>query len=326
MKAFAIVLMLVMAAIVVAPASAITIPAEDVNSYSYTAENGYVIYKIDIDNLPIGSNQTHVLYYGGYPYLLEVETWSEWGLWKNALITFTMPNGSVQTASTSASTIVGNYKTVIQPTFRADSSQLQGLTAAFLKVDLNIGLTPVSAQFSTQPAGYNPETSLPFKSASGQFSNLGLSDVYVYVITEKEFTDTVANYNPTAGLGDLGSAVFQWTWAAVLGFFYAIPVIGPYIVTYINYVAIAIVFVSFWVGFLIFNAPALVFGAEILIFAFSVINAPSGVKAFGAIFSNLWKYNVALVKVFVGGFNVMKELVSTIVDLVTKVVEALKPI
>lgn len=325
MKRIAIALLLVMAAIVV-PASAIIIPADDVNSYSYTTDKGYVIYKIDIDNLPIGSNQSHVLYYGGYPYYLTVETWAEWGLWKNARVTFTMPNGTVQTATASASTVVGNYKTTIQPTFRADSSQLTSGTPVFLKVDLNIGLTPTSAQFSTQPMGYNPETSIPFKSASGEFTNFGTSDVYLYVITEKEFTDTVTTYNPTAGLDDLGSTVFQWTWSAVIGFLNMIPVIGPYMVTFIDYAAIAIGFLTFWVGFMIFNSPAIVLAAEELIMAFAAINAPSGPRGFGAIFKNLYNYNRSLVEAFVGGFNALRDMITAIINLVTSVVNALKPV
>ena len=327
MKYAAIGAIMLLACLLIAPAGAITIPAEDVNSYSYSTENGYVIYKIAVDNLPIGTNQSHVLYYKGYPYLLEVETWTEWAVIHYAHVKFTMPNGSYQETTTYVTGTPGSYKTTIQPVFRTDSSLLESGISPLIKVDLQIGLVPVSANFNALPiVGYSGSNALPLTSASGYFTNTATSDVYLYLVTNQEFKDTISTYNPLAGLPDLGAAVFQWTWNSVLGFFYAIPVIGPYIVIYIEYVKVGIIFVSFWTGFMVYNAPAIVMAGEVLIWAFAVINAPSGYKAFGAIFKNLYVYNVALVMVFVGVFNVMKELVVTMVDLVTKVVEALKPI
>lgn len=328
MKQIAIVLMLVMAACLV-PATAITIPADDVGSYAYTTEKGYVIYKVVVDNLPVGSNQSHIFYYGGYPFRLEVDTWKEnWGLTTFAKARFTYPNGSVQESQTYTSTLTDNYKTTIQPVFRLDSSVLESGVSPLIKVDLQIGLAPeISTEFNALPIiGYDAETAIPFKSASGQFSNFGVSDVYVYVVTEQEFEDTIKKYNPLAGIPDLGAAVFQWTWDSVIGFLNMIPVIGPYIGVFIQYTGIVIVFVSFWVGFMVLNAPAIVWGAEVLIMAFATINAPSGTRAFGGIYKNMYNYNKSLVNLFVDAFNVFKELVIAIVDLVTSVVNALKPL
>lgn len=306
--------------IVGAPVSALQITANSVSSYSVAAEDGYVIYEIIINNLPIGTNQTHVLNYNGQSFLLEINTYSEYGLWKNADITFTMPNGTVQTAHTSATTIVGDYKTTIQPVF----AQAQSLTVAFLTVDLTIGLSPASAQFSTSPLGWSPKNAIPFSSASGNFG--AATDVYVTEMTTTDFQNNVVQYNPVYGLTNLGSQVFQWTWNGVLGFINMIPVIGPVFVQFLDLIGTVLPSVFFWLYFVVANFPMVLCGAECLIFMMAVINAGKGKNSLGKLARNVYQYNVAFVVGVIALVNIVKDWSISIVQTVAAAVSALKPI
>ena len=321
--------------LIIAPAIASTITAENVGSYSITATPGHVFYKIKISDLPIGTNQTHTLMYQGSPYLLTINTWaSEYylgpvnvgGLWKNADISLTMPNGSVQTSHTSATTVVGSYSTIIQPTMRSDSSVLESGTAMFFTVDLNIGLVPASAQFSTAPMGYKPETSIPFTAASGQFSNAQRTSVYVYQVTIKEFVETIQTYNPAAGIGDLGSAIFQWTWNAVMGFLNMIPVIGPLMVSFIEISGAPLTGLFFWLRWVVDNFPAIILSIECIILMFAVINAGKGKRAFGKMANNIFRYNVMFITGIFTLFIWVRDWLYIIIDIVAKIVQGMKPL
>jgi len=318
------ILPLLLCLLLAAPALAITLTAEDVSSYSVVADPGSVFYKIKINDLPIGTNQTHTLIYNGYPYLLTINTWTSYGLWKNADISLTMPNGTVQTSHSTATTVVGSYSTIIQPTMRADSSVLESATNMFLTVDLNIGLVPASAQFSTAPVGYNPSTSIPFTAASGNFG--GITDVYVYQVTVQEFIDTIVTYNPAAGLGDLGSAVFQWTWNGIIGFANMIPVIGPILVSFLTLAGTVLSELYFWLEWIVMNFPAILLSIETLIMMMAVINTPKGKKSLSRLLRNIYQYNLAVAHGFMTLFNYVLVWLSTIVQVITSIVQALKPL
>lgn len=325
-----LILVLVCLMIIAGPVSASTITAENVGSYSINANPGYVFYKIKVSDLPIGTNQSHILYYNGQPFLLTIKTWKGGGwvgdLQKNAEISLTMPNGSVQTSVTAANTIVGSYTTIIQPTFRPDSSVLESATAMFLTVDLNIGLVPASAQFSTAPMGYNPESSLPFTAASGTFTDAQRANVYVYQVTTQEFIDTIQTYNPGAGIGDLGSAVFQWTWNGVLGFLNMIPVIGPIVIALLDVMGVVLTELLFWITFLVENFPAILCGIETLIVMMAAINAGKGKRSMGRFAGNIYRYNIAMVTGMITLIETARLWAVSFIELAAKVVEALKPI
>jgi hypothetical protein len=321
MKPFWLIPVLLIAVIaLMSPVSAVTVTAEDVSSYSVVADEGMVIYQIIVNDLPIGTNQTHTLNYNGQTFLLTIGTYTEYGIWKNADISLTLPNGSVQTAHTSASTIVGNYKTTIQPVF----AQAQSGTIAFLTIDLMIGISPAGAQFSTQPMGWNPSSAIPFSAASG---NLGASsDVYVIEMTKADFQNNVVAYNPVYGLTNLGADVFQWTWAGILGFISMIPVIGPIAVGLLEVMGGVLGTGYFWLVFVVSNFPAILGGVECLILMMAVINAGSGKNSFSRLGKNIVSYNARFLYAVVTLVELVFNWTVRIVEMVASVVNALKPI
>lgn len=301
------------------PAAALVSEVHDVNAYSVSAEPGYVIYEIIIDNVPIGTNQTHVLNYNGATFLLSIGTYSSYGIWKNADITLTLPNGTVQTVHTSATTIVGQYKTTIQPVF----AEAQSATIAFLSVDLMIGVNPVGAQFSTQPLGWNPSSSIPFSAASG---NVGANtNIFVHQLTEADFQNHVVNYDPLFGATNLGSQLFSWAWSGVLAFVNMIPVIGPAFVTFLSFVGIVLPELLFWIQWIFENFPAILLSAETLMIMMAIASTPKKASITKTV-GKLYQYHVSLFNGFFRLLEITRDLTVSIIDLIAKIVQAMKPI
>ena len=296
-----------------------TLTAPGVSSYSMTADNGYVIYQITIDDLPIGTNQTHTLTAGGATYLLEIGTYDEWG-YKNADISFTLPNGTVQIDHVSTlGILITGYKTSIQYVFP------QSYSGSFIStVHLTMGLVPLSASFNAGAMGWNPSTALAFTAVSGNLG--GTTTVYIEEMTVSDFQKNVVNYNPVYGITNLGSQVFQWTWDAVLGFIGMIPVIGPVMVNLINTMAGIISTGFFWLNFVVSNFPAILCGVEALILMMAVINAGKGKNSFGKLAGNFYRYNLALILGCIGLANTVWDWTRTAVEMIASVVNALKPI
>ena len=312
------ILILVLLALV-GPAAAIITEAHDVNSYSVTAEPGYVIYEIIIDNIPIGTNQTHVLNYNGATFLLSINTYSSYVIWKNADITLTLPNGTVQSVHTSATTVIGTYKTTIQPVF----VQAQSLTVAFLSVDLMVGVQPLGAQFSTQPLGWNPSTAIPFSAASGDIGTN--TNVFVHQLTEADFQNHVVNYDPLFGATNLGSQVFSWAWFGVLGFINMVPVIGPAFVTFLTFIGIVLPNLIFWIGWIIANFPAVLLSAETLMIMIAISSTPKKGRITKTL-ENLYRYHVALFNGFFRLLEITRDLTVSIINVIVSIMQALKPI
>lgn len=312
-------ILLLVLLVAINPAAAFVSEALDVNSYSVTAEPGYVIYEIIIDNIPIGTNQTHVLNYNGATFLLSINTYTEYVIWKNADITLTLPNSSVQTAHASANTIVGTYKTTIQPVF----AQAQSGTIAFLSIDLMIGVNPVGAQFSTAPLGWNPSTAIPFSAASGDIGTN--TNVFVHQVTEADYQDHIVNYDPLFGATNLGSQVFSWAWSGVLGFVNMIPVVGPAFVTFLTFVGVILPELIFWVSWVFENFPAILLSAETLMIMIAISSTPKRAGITRTI-ENLYRYHVALFNGFFRLIEIMRDLTVTIINVIASIVQALKPI
>ncbi len=301
-----------------AGAQNITQSVSQVGSYSVTAESGYVIYEIIVEDLPIGANQTHVLNYRGQSFLLEIGTYSTLYFIKNVDITLTMPNGTVQTAHTSATWYSGNYRTLIQPVDDLSTDLFS------LKIDLLIGLSPASAQFYATPAGWTVPSTLPFSSASGSFT--ALSDVKVKQKTLQQFTDDITNYDPTKGISEWWDDLFQWTWGMILAFMYGIPVLGPIMVGFIDLAGIILTELYFWLSFIVLNFPAILLSIETLIMMMAAINAGSGKRSLGRLAHNIYEYNVAVIHGFIYFADVVRGWIATLVEIVTSIVNALKPI
>lgn len=304
----------------------LTVHLDDTNSYSYEPISKYVVYEIIVDSLPMGTNQSHTLSYGSNEWILTVETWNDptFGLYRNVLITVIDPLGNVTSKTTSTTSILGNYKTIIQPV----STKLESGRIIFLGVTVNVGLDPVTVQFNAQPAGWSPEDTIAFDQVSGSFTNGETSTVYVYACTKEYFKMNISNYNALAWFLDFIGDVFEWSWDMVVAFINAIPIIGPILITIFEIMGIVLLGGLDWILFIKDNFWSILLTVESLICMFVVINSKSRKSrgSFGDLWGKWFEYNLRFVMgifwlilfVFTGAARAT--------DIVTKVVEALKPI
>jgi hypothetical protein len=255
--------------------------------------------------------------YRGQSFLLEIGTYSTLYFIKNVDITLTMPNGTVQTAHTSATWYSGNYRTVIQPVDNLSTDLFS------LKIDLFVGLAPASAQFYTTPTGWSIPSTMPFSSASGSFT--APSDVKIEQMTLQRFNDEIANYKPPS-LDDWINSLSKWTWNAILAFLNKIPVLGPIMVGFIDLAGIILTELYFWLSFIVLNFPAILLSIETLIMMMAAINAGKGPRSLGRLAHNIYEYNVAVIHGFIYFADVVRGWIATLVEIVTSIVNALKPI
>jgi hypothetical protein len=324
MKIRFLIFLFLLLAILPGPVSAInaTISAEHISEYSIVPPEGYIIYEIIINDLPLGINQTHILNYNGAVFLLDIRTASSYVIFREAWVNLTLPDGSVQSAYASAWDIAPSYKTSIQPVW----TQPQSITVPFLTVNLMIGLTPAIVAFSSGPVGkgplgWNVSSSIPFTAASGTFG--AVTNVYCEIMTPDEFQKNVVNYNPLAGLKNLGAAVFQWTWDMVVGFLSQIPVIGPMFISGMQIVGIVGGVILFWLIWFIENASSMIAALEVTICLLAFIFAgkkPTPEK----VASNIWNYNIAVGFGFLFLITTLITWLGIIIQVIAAVVEAIK--
>lgn len=300
------------------PVIATTLPMEGVSAYSRVADPGMVIYQITVNDLPIGTNQTHTFNTASGVFLLTINTYDQWG-YKNADITVTLPNGTVQTAHCSAlGLLIGQYKTDIQYVYPQIYSG-----AGVLSVSLVLGLTPASASFNAGAMGWDPANALAFTAVSGNVG--GTTNIYIEEMSMNDFQKNVQNYNPAYGLSNLGSQVFQWAWSGVLGFLAMIPVIGPAMVSLLSAMGGIITTGVYWLIFVVSNFPAILCGIETLILMMAVINTPKK-NSFSKLARNIYNYNVAFVLGVIGLADIVWSWTRSAVEMVAAIVQALKPI
>ena len=303
---------------VMADSSTVT-SVQSANSYSVSPPSGIVIYEIVVGDLPMGTNQTHVLMYKGNPYIVNINTWDDWG-WKNAQVSVTDPNGSVTTQHVSVvAGVTDSYITTIQPSFIKSES-------ASLAVTLSVGITPMTAQMGALALSTDSATALPFSTAAGSFTNGQRTSISIYEIPLSDFTKSITDYNPVSGLTTLGSQVFQWTWDTFKGFLNQIPVIGPLLITFIDFAGTIGTTLIFWLSFILLNLPAIVLSVETLIIFMAIINAGNGPSAYGRLGKNLLNYNVRFVTGILWIFDYTRVLLVSLVEMIATVIRALNPL
>jgi hypothetical protein len=297
-----------------------TITASQVSEYAVEAPSGQVIYQIIIDPLPMGTNQSHVLNYNGASFILTIGTAQSWGIYHDFDISLTHPNGTVESQHFSTTRVSGGeYKTTIQPVF----SQVQSLTNAYWTIDLEVGLTPVSAGFNTQPADWLATSAIPFSAASGSLG--GTTNVFVKVMTEAEFQENVLKYNPIWGFQNLVNEVFSWTWEQIIAFVSNIPVIGPHFISTFSALGTVAAFLVYWITWVILNSPLIIAGGEVLIVMAAVIM--TGKDADGTkTAKKIYEYNVACITGFLWAFNLLWSWLSSAIQTIAAIIQGLKPI
>jgi hypothetical protein len=293
-----------------------TITASDVSQYSLSASPGFVIYQIIVDNLPMGTNQTHVLNSNGAQFFLEIDSKNSFFIYNEFWITMTYPNGSTSTIHKTTTRISGSqYKTTIQPVF----TQIQSMTNVYWTVDLQVGIAGhVSAEFNSPPADNDLEGSIPFSSVSGEFSGV-TTNVYAEEMSLDDFKNNVQNYNPAFGVGNLASQVLGWSWDMALGFINMVPVIGPQLVQIITIVGNVGLTILFWLWYIATNIWLIIGAGEILLIVFAFLMAGKRPKPERFV-KNLIQYNIRSVAGFFYAINTLYRWLLPFVELIARII------
>ena len=314
-------LLVIVLALMVFPVGAFTtttINATNVGQYSVSASPGHYIFEIIIDSLPVGTNQTHVLNFKGYTYLLEIDTVHSYGVYNDFWVTLTYPNGTVETVESGQTSVFQTYKTKIQPVYM----QQEGFT--LLQIALAVGTNPTKVTFSDlEFASYDVTTAIPFTSVSGQFSG-EKSTVYAYECTEYDFQNDISKGNLLPNLNVL-SGFFEWTWAGILAFVSMIPFVGSMLVPILEFIGTIGGTLIFWLSYIILNSPLIIAGGELLLIVFAFLLC--GKRPTPERFVKTWvNYNVRSVMGFIWAVDTLRVLVLHPIDTITNIVNGLKPI
>lgn len=305
------------------PAQAVEMKALQVSQYSFDASAGNVIYQILVDQVPMGTNQTHTLTVGSATYFLNIESSNPYGIYYDFDIAWTLPNGTTQNIHKSITRLPGaGYKTVIQPVY----TQAESDYFVLMTVDLEIGTTnhSVTAGLNAGPGGWNPSDAIPFTSASGQFSGTP-TNVYLYSMSSADFVKHVVTYDPVYGLTNLGSTVFQWAWDNILGFISQIPIVGPQFVSIILILGAIVQVFIIWIVWIVQNWMMILASIEITIGMLAVIFAEKSPKP-KTVAKNIYRYNIAVVTGFIWSFNLVYTWTREFITMVATVARALNPL
>jgi hypothetical protein len=293
------------------------ISAPDVSQYSFEASEDHYIYEIIIDSLPVGTNQTHILNSNGATFLLEIGSVHSWGIYNDFIVSMTYPNGTTETVQKSTTSVFGTYKTKIQPVF----PKAQEFTV--FQIDLELGLNPTTLAFTAVDdwgmSAYDKKTSIPFTSASGEFSGQ-TSTVYGYEMSKQAFVEQITNYDPYNLSG-----LFQWSWEMVLAFINMIPVIGPQFVIILTFVTTTGDQIIFWLIYIGTNIALVIAGGEILlvVFAFLLAGKHPTPERF---VKNLVSYNVRSVTGFIFIVGTLYEWLRSFVETVAHIIAGIRPL
>ena len=272
----------------------------DISSYSFTPDEGYVIYEILINPTSMGTNQTHHLYYDEAEFTLSVGSYTEWWIYHNFDISLTYPNGTTSTNHAVWTGVsAGTYTLDIQPVFY----QAQSINLGF-SVWLNVGITdPLLVEFFTLPADVcyggdycskyvAAESAIPFTFADGTMGDT--TTVYIYQISESDFVENIQNYNPIYGWTSLTEDAGKWAYNQIISSINMIPVIGPLTISMMSIIGTVGGEILYWLKWIITNGWLVIAGGEVLIAMCAVIAAgkdKSGVKSA----KNFVNYNVACI-------------------------------
>ena len=303
-------------ALIVGSASALPIDLLDVTAYSYTVPSSeYTIYQVSANNLDVGVSIFNFSAYG-QDYQIQVNCTKNYGWWDFA-VDVTYPNSTV--LSLNASTLqpfATDYDAKIQYT----DSELDWI----LDVDLYVDFNPVSANIVAPTTLYQNKEPVFFNSVNGTLSDSG--DVTIYIGSQDDITDILednlwAQFVRSASniFGDL----FLWSWEMIVAFVSSIPYVGEYFVEIMKVFGGILGEIWFYFSLFVLEEPevSLVI-VEVFILSHAIISGNTLMRMLRI----LYKDHVALITGIVHTAQFVLEIIRTLIEIVSNIINAVKPI
>ena len=324
---------LAMVAVVLVALIAVTGPAQayekiepqGVTEYHLVAPTGLVIAEIDSGTQFHGSNQSYTLNSFGQIYKLDVNVTSTLNSWWEVDFTFQYPNGTIEHLHETRFVLApGGYRYVIQ---YGIPEIPEHMSSTLVSVDLYIGFSPLRVGWNTLPPDpTNPGSQTHYDYIA--FSEMtmystDLINLVIYLVNSAEWQNITENDDLLWGLSISVGSLFSWTWDMILAFFNAIPFVGPYIATILEFTGLFVGEILYWLNFfLIENWEITILTVEFFIICHAMLTT----KTLWKLVQQILDDHIALYDFAVKTIFTLIDLVKWIVSLVAEIISAIKPV
>ena len=324
---------LAMAAVVLVAILSLTGPVQayekiepkGVTEYHMEAPAGLVIAEIDSGVQFHSSNQSYILNSFGQIYKLDVNITSTLNSLWDVDFTFQYPNGTIEHIHESRFVLApGGYRYTVQYGIPEIPEHIS-FTQVF--VDLYIGFSPLRVGWNTLPP--NPtDPGLQTHYDYIAFSEMSmystdLIDLVIYLVTPVEWQNITENDDLVWGLGISTGSLISWSWDMVLAFFNAIPYVGPYIATILEYCGLFVAEILYWVNFfLIENWDITILTVEFFIISHALLTT----KTLWKLVQQILDDHIALYDFMLKVIFTLIDLIKWIVSLVAEIINAIIPV
>lgn len=308
-----IILIIVLSLGFILPVSAAeTISLNETDEFYFEAPDGYAIYQVSINDLEEGYSSLYFNQYGEV-WTININCTRSWGWW-NFEVEFVYPNATTYEATVST----------LQPFASDYDVKVQYIDAELdwiFDVDLYVDFNPVAAGLSI-PAGLRDH--IEFYSVYGSLSDD--ADITIWIGTADDIID-VENNDPWASfcrsMSLLGISFFSWTWDTLLAFLNAIPYVGDYFVPALEITAALLGELWFYFSLFVLEEPEIsLLTIETIIMAHAIISGRSLIS----MLKILYKDHLKLIHGVIWVISFIGDIVKWVVNIVTAIVDALKPV
>lgn len=312
-------LVFLVCALIQGAAAVNTILIEDVQDFEFNVSSpSQTIPQINLYGLREGVTVVNLDAYGDL-YLLEIDCFRDgwfdaWWTWN---VSLTYPNGTVAT----------DHIRNLAPTASGYDMYIQyfiGDFTSIVDVNLFVDLRPLNVKYQTM--GFLPESNRQFIAFSSvSATSPGSFNAKIFELTPDEFEkmkkgDLLFQLEET--IMNVGKDFFAWSWSAILWFVEKIPVIGPYLSAILELSGAAIGEIVSWGLLLLENIEIVLMFAEGLILADALLSSRSLMGLLRRIVDN----HVRAVKFSLWLLDVGIQLFTRMIDMIARIVQAIKPL
>lgn len=308
---FSILLSIMLFFFLIAPAGAVEeVTQTHIKTFDIPTTQDLSISGLEMYDLDPNSNTSFVFNSYGKLYYLNVTSSKSWGWWDFDL-SLTNPNGTVET----------KHLQTLAPAALDWDFYLQYYfvgTDTVFDLDVYAALLPLSANLSTP----NPTLSDVMQFSNVACNSSSYFDTKLYLTTQEEF-EKQKEQAISLQLQEAASDVFSWSWNTLLSFIEKIPLVGGHISAILVLTTMTISSIIFYTKLLFIDYSETTFlTIEFFILSYSFTKKGT----FWSQIKRVVDTHVKLIEIIISTAQAAVNLFSSIVQMVTSIVNSLKPV